>query len=100
MGPPCLAESASQHLVFGIQKYKGAAKASSELAKDLGKLLERLAFANVDDQRAALFRLVAQIREFWHQRDGKIVHRVKSEIFKRLERRQLARAAHPGNDDQ
>src|SRR5215475_11709188 len=73
----------------------------AQLCKCRRRLLQKLFFARVDDQRG-LFDLVRrrkQLHEPRKQRQRQIVDAVVVEIFERTQSGRLAGAAHPRNDD-
>ncbi len=97
-----LTESADQHRVRRFQEDNFCRDETPNFFQDLGKFLQRRAFAHIDDQRGTpnLTRLDGQIGKLRDELDRQVVDAVVAQILKGLQHRSLPRAAHAGDDDQ
>ena len=105
MRASCFAEAADQHSIRGFQKPKRnlERRILFEILQDRWKVAQRLAFANVDDQRGFCGLIVGlenQFVELGEKADGKVVDTEVSTVFKRPEESSLPRTAQAGDDDE
>ncbi len=92
MRPTRLRESPHQGLVARFEKQHTGRQDPSHLFEDGGKLLQPHPLAHIHHQRRtpAILGLLDQFREPGNQVQRKVIDRVVSEIFKGLQRRELA----------
>ena len=102
MGTTGFGIAAEQSGFAGLEKDDGGGERLPDLLKDSGEALQRLAFADVDDQRGAidLGGLADEIGEARQQFERQIVDGVVAEVFKGLESRGFAGAGESGEDDE
>src|ERR1017187_4974315 len=100
--PPRLGKPAHQRLFVRLQEYHAGRKRLSHLLQNRRKAVQPRRLAHIHHQRRArnLGRLPHQVGKAWNQFQRQVVHRVVAEVIKRLQRRQLPRAGHPGQNHQ
>ncbi len=97
-----LAKTPQQHGIGGFQKGNLGRNHAPHRLENARQLFELRAFANIHHQRRAadLGRLQRHLGEARDQFDGKVIDAVVAQIFKSLEHRRFARAAHARDDHQ
>ena len=102
MGTACLRESPNERVFRCFKKDNARRQNLSYLRQDGGKAFETTSFSNINDQSSVrdLSGLCDQIREARNQFKRKIIDRIESKIFKRLERRRLTRPGETGKNDE
>ena len=75
---------------------------AAQRLQQLRQLIDPSAFANINHQRGALdlSGVPHQVGEVGDQSCRKVIDRIKPQVFERLQRRELSRAADASDDDE
>src|ERR1700761_3776702 len=97
-----LGVSAQQRGLARFKKDHRGCERPFDLLQDGGKAFERLAFANIDDQRGTidLRRLPNQIGKTRQQLERQVVYGVVAQILEGLQSRGLPRAGQASENDE